>query len=541
MRTHPPYGQQTGGDGPARRAHLQAAAAASPAEPALDLRSLFEAAPAPYLVLTRDLVIAAVNDAYLHATLTVREQILGRPLFEVFPDNRDGSDAEGAGNLRASLDRVVRNRAPDRMPLQTYDIRVPAPDGRSRFEARYWRPLNTPVFDAQGELTHIIHWIEDMTDAHTARGQAGALAEALESAERSEARFREIANALPQIVWTAEPDGTVDWFNDWWYAYTGAAAGSQEDERAACMHPDDVRPTRRRWAEAIASGQACEMEYRLRRRGDGQYRWHLGRAIPMRDASARIVRWIGCNTDIHDQKQIESDLKEERRLRERLTNALAHDLRTPLGTATMAAQVLQRHMPRQARWSLLLDKVVHSLVRIDEMITDMLDASVMQAGQSLEVAMDDCELDLLARNAVDDLVLVHGDRIVLQAEEHVRGFWSCDGLRRVLENLVVNALKYGAPQAPVTVIVAHDGERVQLAVHNHGRPLSDAERASLFQLFRRSTSAEASCKAGWGIGLTVVKGIVEAHRGELRVASDALAGTTFTVDLPRDARRGATT
>jgi signal transduction histidine kinase/AmiR/NasT family two-component response regulator len=129
----------------------------------LDFRALFESAPGCYLVLDRELVIVAVSDAYLHATMTRREEILGRGLFEVFPDNPDDPEATGVGNLRASLDRVRHHRVPDTMAVQQYDIRRPDAEGGG-FETRYWSPLNTPVLGADGELVYIIHRVEDVTE-----------------------------------------------------------------------------------------------------------------------------------------------------------------------------------------------------------------------------------------------------------------------------------------------------------------------------------------------------------------------------------------
>ena len=125
----------------------------------LDFESLFQAAPGSYLVLDPDLVIVAVSDAYLRDTMTVREQIVGRGLFEVFPDNPDDPEANGESNLRASLDRVRRDHVPDTMALQQYDIRRPDADGGG-FEVRFWSPVNSPVLEPDGTLAFIIHSVD---------------------------------------------------------------------------------------------------------------------------------------------------------------------------------------------------------------------------------------------------------------------------------------------------------------------------------------------------------------------------------------------
>ena len=128
-----------------------------------DYRALFEHAPGKYLVLDPELRIVAVSDAYLEATMTERDQILGRDLFDVFPDNPDDPEATGTANLRASLDRVQRRLTPDAMAVQKYDIRRPEAEGGG-FEVRYWSPLNSPVLDDAGRLAYIIHRVEDVTE-----------------------------------------------------------------------------------------------------------------------------------------------------------------------------------------------------------------------------------------------------------------------------------------------------------------------------------------------------------------------------------------
>lgn len=127
-----------------------------------DFRAIFNGTPGLYLVLAPDLTIVAVNDAYARATMTVREDIVGRGIFDVFPDNPDDLNANGVGNLRASLERVLRFGRADAMPVQKYDVRRPAAEGGG-FEERYWSPLNTPVLDASGNVAWIVHRVEDVT------------------------------------------------------------------------------------------------------------------------------------------------------------------------------------------------------------------------------------------------------------------------------------------------------------------------------------------------------------------------------------------
>jgi PAS domain S-box-containing protein len=129
----------------------------------VDFRALFEALPEKYLVLDRDLVILAVGEAYLQTTLTDREAMIGRPLFEVFRDNPDDPATEGVRNLKASLTRVLRERTRDSTPVQEYDIPLPESDGGG-FEVRFWTVSNSPVLAPDGTVTSIVHAVEDVTE-----------------------------------------------------------------------------------------------------------------------------------------------------------------------------------------------------------------------------------------------------------------------------------------------------------------------------------------------------------------------------------------
>jgi len=128
----------------------------------IDFKPIFEAAPSLNLILLPDFTIVAVSDAYLNATMTRREDILDRNIFDVFPDNPDDHSADGVKNLRDSLNRVVEKLVSDAMPIQKYDIRRP-PEAGAEFEVRYWSPVNVPVV-INGELINIIHRVEDVTE-----------------------------------------------------------------------------------------------------------------------------------------------------------------------------------------------------------------------------------------------------------------------------------------------------------------------------------------------------------------------------------------
>jgi signal transduction histidine kinase len=132
--------------------------------------------------------------------------------------------------------------------------------------------------------------------------------------------------------------------------------------------------------------------------------------------------------------------------------------------------------------------------------------------------------------------MTYGERFVIESPDQVPGYWSYNGIRRILENLIANGAKYGSPNTPITIRIELRGERVWVFVHNQGSPIPESEQLSIFEPFHRLAKAEGKGKQGWGLGLTLVRGLTEAHGGQVSVRSSATEGTTFKLDLPIDAR-----
>lgn len=537
--------------------------------PSPDFRRLFEATPRPYLVLAPDFTIVAANDARLRVTMTTREAIIGKNLFEVFPDNPDDPGATGAGNLRASLVRVLERAQEDVMPLQKYDI--PRPDGG--FEERYWAPLNLPVLDDAGQVAYIVHCVDDVTDLVRSREYLGSVEaelavqvrEVAESrrrlmladselearvasrtlrleAEREHLRSLLMAVPVPVSVLLG-PEHRYFLRNE---AHKQLFGGHEVIGRTFIETASDGREHVLPILERVyRTGQPHRVirqpvAWDPDRTGTPEERYYNFYGQPLRAPDGQVEGVITVTEDITDQTRTEEVLRAtlaelglQRELREQFVLTLTHDLRTPLSAATMATEMILRKADDRAFVRRIVPRLSDSLARISRMIQDLLDANRVEAGAQLPLPdLGPCDLRRTVSDTLDELSTVHGTRFRLHDEGPLEGVWSSTALRRIVENLCINAVKYGSALAPVDITLRQRGDQVDLLVHNEGRPIPFEEQATLFQPFHRSPSADAGVQKGWGLGLTLVRGLAQAHGGNVRVDSTPERGTTFIVSLP---------
>lgn len=226
--------------------------------------------------------------------------------------------------------------------------------------------------------------------------------------------------------------------------------------------------------------------------------------------------------------------------REQFVAALTHDLRNPLTAAKMAADLLllklTKPIDNPEDMVRSVSRISDNLKRLDRMIQDLLDANLMGVGECLRLSLSPVDLYALIGSLIGNFSESDQHRIKVVGDESIHGVWDPEGLRRAVENLISNAFKYGEEGAPVTITLRSKNERALICVHNKGIPIPVEGRELLFAAYKRSESAKCSGKKGWGIGLALVRGIAEAHGGSIAVDSSIESGTTFTIDVPRDAR-----
>ncbi len=296
-------------------------------------------------------------------------------------------------------------------------------------------------------------------------------------------------------------------------------------------HPEDSKLIINKIPEDVSSiseGKVWNIEKRYLQK-DGTPLWVMisGALYPaIADQEPKVIATI---FDIAEKKLIEN-------LKDQFINTLTHDLRTPLSVIDMSAQLLQLKSKETAMVLKLADRILANSKRCDSMIQDLLDTNRIRAGHGMSLHIEHCDLISIIQETMDELSSLHGDRFIFNGPASVKAYWSKKGIRRILENLCSNAIKYGAKNFPVLISVDEVDSTINLSAKNHGEPIPKENMSSLFQQFSRARSAQSSGKLGWGIGLTIVKGITEAHCGEIKVRSAEQEGAVFTVSLPKDAR-----
>jgi signal transduction histidine kinase len=218
--------------------------------------------------------------------------------------------------------------------------------------------------------------------------------------------------------------------------------------------------------------------------------------------------------------------------RERFAAALTHDLRGPLAAAAMGLELIMVTSEPDVVKSVAA-KSLASVRRMGSMIEELLHTMAFHCGEALQLAMTDVAIHDVIDEVLADAAVMYGDRFHLTGDP-VTGRWDRPAIKRALENLVSNAVKYGAPGTPVTIDTTARYGRLVLAVHNEGPPIPPDEQECIFQMYRRAEAARRHAQPGWGIGLPYVRAVAESHGGSIGLDTTAERGTTFIIDIPLD-------
>jgi PAS domain S-box-containing protein len=364
------------------------------------------------------------------------------------------------------------------------------------------------------------------------------LCEALHAAHRreTEKQFRTLADSIPQLVWMARPDGYRFWFNRRWYDYTGTTFEQVEGTGWQSSHDPAVLPrVLASWHAALASGEPWEDTYPLRRR-DGQMRWHLSRAVPVKNERGEIVCWFGTATDIEDRIEAERELKNADARKDQFLAVLAHELRNPLSPVSNALQLMPHVMNDREELEhlrVVMERQVHQMVRL---IDDLMDVPRITRGK-INLRRERVDLRGVIEGVVESVQpMVESQShhlTVTLAEEPLDVNGDAARLTQVISNILNNAMKYSVRNGAIAVSACRSGEFVVARIRDDGPGIPPHLLAEIFEPFRQIDRSLDRSQGGLGIGLWLTRQLVEMHRGTVEARSEGTGkGTEFVVTLP---------
>ena len=353
----------------------------------------------------------------------------------------------------------------------------------------------------------------------------------------SEAQLRTLADSIPQLAWMANADGFIFWYNQRWYAYTGTTPEQMEGWGWQSVHDPELLPrVLERWQASIDTGEPFEMEFPLKG-ADGAFRWFLTRVNPLRDAGGRVIRWFGTNTDVDEQRGAAEKLREANRLKDEFLATLSHELRTPLTSILGWAHLLQSGDYDAASVKSALETIERNARAQNQLIDDLLDVSRIITGK-LRLDVSVVDLSAVIEAAVDAVrPAAEAKEIRLQvlldpSAGAVSG--DADRLQQVIWNLLTNAVKFTPKGGRVQVRLERVNSHVEIIVGDTGQGVAPEFLPHVFDRFRQADQSSTRKHGGLGLGLSIVRQLVEQHGGTVRAESEGVGrGTTFTVKLAR--------
>lgn len=479
-------------------------------------RRLFETAQDAILILEeRSGKIMDANPFVIDLLGYPLDELVGKELWEIglFSDKEESRDAMS----RLQKTGYIRY---DDMPLETKQGR--------RVEVEF--VSNSYMV---GELKVIQCNIRDITDRKWAE----------EAARISGERFRFLAESVPLMIFTATPDGSVDYVNRQLTDFTGSS--SEEAFSWARMnfaHADEVEEHIVKWAHSMATGEPFQHECRFRSAG-GDYRWFLTRASALRGLDGAITLWIGSSTDIEDRKNVEESLVRQYRESEALSLAKdeflatsSHELRTPLTSILGWSELLLTGDLDAETQLVAVESIRQSARTQSRLIDDMLDVSRLLTGK-LELTRELVEVAATLLLAIRAIMPAAENKNIRIDESFAHGAPRVYGdpgrLQQIFWNILSNAVKFTPEGGRVSVSFSATSSHVEITIHDTGIGISAEFLPQVFHSLSQEGGSSTRHHGGLGLGLSIVKQLVEMHGGTVRVESEGLGkGSTFTVTLP---------
>ncbi|AXB57598.1 PAS domain-containing sensor histidine kinase [Flavobacterium fluviale] len=395
-----------------------------------------------------------------------------------------------------------------------------------------------PILDAQN---NIIEWFGAASDITSQKQMQQVIKD-------SEEKFRQLADLVPQIIWTGKPDGYVDYYNRRWYEYTGVDDDKYGDTSwFPKMHPDDGPLVLEKWYECVKTGVSYQLEFRLRNGKTGEYRWFLSKAVPIRDKSGAITKWFGTCTDIHEQKAIREELeilvaertKELQRSNDDLqqfAHVASHDLKEPVRKIKTFVGRLEDHLQGKLddSTSRYIDRIHVAADRMFNMIDGVLSYSKINSDSQNTTLVDLNEIIKSIEIDLEVSLQKTGGKIYSQNLPALEG--ASVLLYQLFYNLINNSIKFAkegtTPEITITSEKSiYKGKNAAvITLKDKGIGFDNDQAGQIFETFTRLNSKDRY--EGTGLGLSLCKKIAERHGGTIAAFGIPDKEAVFIITLP---------
>lgn len=369
-----------------------------------------------------------------------------------------------------------------------------------------------------------------------------------------EERFRLLATSIPQIVWTTDAAGNIDYINDQWEVFTGQSPEVGIHNFTGLIHPDDIEGVIAKWADARQTSHGWEGEYRIKNLSTGEYRWLLGKSVPLKDVNGNVLKWIGSASDIHEFKEqsnwLELQVQERTKALKELNQSLkisnedlqqfahvaSHDLKEPIRKIkTFGNRLLDDyHQLLPEKGNGFLTKILSATDRMYAMVEGVLSYSTMSASEQSAESVD---LNEVIKNIQNDLeVLILEKNATIKADELPVVEGAPVLLYQLFYNLINNSIKFSKENVPVVITIEAsvtdlEGNRfAKIVVADNGIGFEQEQAEKIFTTFTRLNSKDKY--EGTGLGLALCKKIVQRHSGFITARGERGKGAEFTILLP---------
>jgi PAS domain S-box-containing protein len=470
------------------------------------LRKLILNAPVAIGILNGpDYVVEIMNELALKLMGKTREQMMNKPVLDVITE----LDPQSTKSL---LDNVYNTGKP--FSASEFPVTL---NRYGKMESVYINFEYLPLMNSQEKVYGIMVVGIDITEQVLARRKV----------EESEARFRLLANSMPQFVWSADGNGNVNYFNQAFFDYTGFTNEQiLNGGWIEMVHPDDRNENLKKWKESTDAGKDYIFEQRFRRY-DGTYRWQLSRAVPFTDDTGNIQQWIGTSTDIQN-------IKEQEEQKDIFISIASHELKTPLTSLKGYVQILQSMYEKSEDAVLVnsLNRMDRQIAKLTALISDLLDVSKIKTG-SLTFHKEEFEMNSLIKELVEEMEMIHPDhKIFFENDAKFFVYADKDRIGQVLINLINNAIKYSPGKGSILIKSTTDQNNLMVSVKDEGIGIDKDYQEKIFERFYRVEGKSEKTFPGFGIGLFIASEIIKRHSGNIGVSSNRGKGSRFYFSLP---------